>query len=312
MGRYRLGDIIRLTRKSLSITQEQLCDGICSTETLSRMETGKQSPNRDTYELLMERMGRIRERAYSMLSISDFKVLEKKKQLEDCLHQYEYNRAEAILKEIKKSLGNTILDRQFLIRAESLIRYRLNKITTDEFLEGLQEAIRLTIPRYGTISLANWPLTYSEAIILLNISTAYAEKEDYEKAIGILEEVISALEHSYMDEQQRVILQLPNISNLSKWQSKIGKYEKSIKTALRGIELCRKYKLCSALPHFIYCVAWNKEQLISMGAQPQETIKECLKDYNKGYYIASAIQQPYMQQFIEKHVMDSFQMTISD
>jgi hypothetical protein len=30
MGMYRLGDIIRMTRKSLSITQEQLSDGICS------------------------------------------------------------------------------------------------------------------------------------------------------------------------------------------------------------------------------------------------------------------------------------------
>lgn len=312
MGRYRLGDIIRLTRKSLSITQEQLCDGICSTETLSRMETGKQSPNRETYELLMERMGRIRERAYSMLSISDFKVLEKKKQLEDCLHHYDYHRAEVLLKEIKRSLGNTVLDRQFLIRSESMIRYRLNEITSDQCLEGLQEAIRLTIPRYGTISLANWPLTYSETIITLNISTVYAENEDYEKAIEILEEVISALDHSYMEEQQRVIMQLPNISNLSKWQSKIGDYEKSIETALGGIELCRKYKLCSALPHLIYCVAWNKEQLISMGVQPQEKIQECIKDYKKGYYLASAIKQPYMQQFIEQHVIDSFQMTIID
>lgn len=312
MGRYRLGDFIRLTRKSLSITQEQLCDGICSTETLSRMETGKQSPNRETYELLMERMGRIRERAYSMLSISDFKVLEKKKQLEDFLHQYDYKRAEGILKELKKSIGKTILDRQFLIQVESLIRYRLHKITTEEYLEGLQEAIRLTIPRYGTISLANWPLTYSETIILLNISTAYAEKEDYQIAIQILEEVISALDHSYMEEQQRVIMQLPNISNLSKWQSKIGDYEKSIETALGGIELCRKYRLCSALPHLIYCVAWNKEQLIRMGVQPKENIGECLMDYKKGYYIASVLQQPYMQQFIEQHVIDSFQMTISD
>ena len=90
MGMYRLGDIIRMNRRALSITQEELCDGICSVETLSRMETGKQNPGRDIYELLMERMGRIRERAYSMLSISDIKVLDQMKQLEDHIKLYDF------------------------------------------------------------------------------------------------------------------------------------------------------------------------------------------------------------------------------
>ena len=74
MGRYRLGDIIRMTRKSLSITQEELSLEICSVETLSRIESGRQNPSKDVYELLMERMGRVRERAYSMQSVSDFQV----------------------------------------------------------------------------------------------------------------------------------------------------------------------------------------------------------------------------------------------
>ena len=46
MGRYRLGEIISMTRRSLSITQEQLCEDICSVETLSRIETGRQNPAR--------------------------------------------------------------------------------------------------------------------------------------------------------------------------------------------------------------------------------------------------------------------------
>lgn len=312
MGRYRLGDIIRLTRKSLSITQEQLCDGICSVETLSRMETGKQSPNRDTYELLMERMGRIRERAYSMLSVSDFKVLEKMKRFEDCIHGYDYEQAEEILQEIKSSLGHTVLDKQFLIRAENLIRYRLNQINTDEFLEGLQQAIQLTIPRYGTISLASWPLTFNEALLLLNISTAYAEKEDYEKAISILEEAKSALKQSYMDEQQRVLMQLSNIYNLSKWYSVIGEYEKSNDIAAEGIELCRKHRLCSTLPQLIYAIAWNNEQLINMGVLPKDHMRKCFYDFRKGYYLASAFQSNYAQQIIEGHVMESFQIALAD
>jgi tetratricopeptide (TPR) repeat protein len=276
------------------------------------METGKQSPNRDTYELLMERMGRIRERAYSMLSVSDFKVLEKMKRFEDCIHGYDYEQAEEILQEIKSSLGNTVLDKQFLIRAENLIRYRLNQINTDEFLKGLQQAIQLTIPRYGTISLASWPLTFNEALLLLNISTAYAEKEDYEKAISTLEESKSALKQSYMDEQQRVLMQLSNIYNLSKWLSVIGEYEKSTEVVQEGIELCRKYRYSSALPQLIYCAAYNMEQLINMGVLPQEYMSKCLYEFKKGYFLASAFQSPNIQKVFEKHVMETFQISLSD
>ncbi|TAH74991.1 MAG: XRE family transcriptional regulator, partial [Anaerolineaceae bacterium] len=199
MARYRLGDIVGMTRKSLSITQEQLCEDICSVETLSRIETGRQNPGKDVYELLMERMGRIRDRAYSMLSISDYKVMEKMRQFEACIQAYDYHRAEYILEEIKQRVGGTNIDNQFITRSESIVNYRLKRISTDDFLEELQKAIRITIPRYGEISLSNWPLTYNEVTLLLNISTAYIEKDEYQKGIDILEEINTALKQSYID-----------------------------------------------------------------------------------------------------------------
>lgn len=309
MGRYRLGDIIRMTRKSLSITQEQLSDEICSVETLSRIENGNQTPNRDTYELLMERMGRIRERAYSMLSVSDFKVLEKMKKFEDFVKIYDYAQAEEILSEIKEILGNSILDRQFLIRAQSIVDYRLQRISTDEFLERFQQAIRLTIPKYGMISLANWPLSFSEAMLLINIAAAYAEKADYRNSIDVLNEVYSAMKQSYMEEQQRAILQITITTNLSKGYGLIKDHEKAIEMVSEGIALCRQYKLGNALPNLLYNIAWNKEQLIEMGELSPENKKECLSCLKQAYYIASATQQPFAANFILQHITASYHNT---
>lgn len=312
MGMYRLGDMIRMTRKSLSITQEQLCDGICSIETLSRIETGRQSPSRDTYELLMERMGRIRERAYSMLSVSDFKVLEKMKLFEDYIKLYDYHRAEAVLNGIKKTLGNTILDRQFIIRGENLVNYRLNRISVNEFLEGLQEAIRLTIPQYGNISLANWPLNLNEAGLLINISTAYAEKEDYLKAIGILEEASSALKQSYMEDLQRAIIQTVVLNNLSKCYGLIGKHEKAIEIAKEGISISKIYKLGNVLSNMLYNISWNLEELIKKGLLPHDYKQDCLTYLEQAYYIASAMQQPFIEKFIENHLKTNYEGTVTN
>lgn len=304
MGKYRLGDIIRMTRKSLSITQEQLSEGICSVETLSRIENGSQNPSRDIYELLMVRMGRFRERAYSMLSVSDLKVLEKMKLFEDNLRLFNYKNAELVLEDIKNILGDSTLDKQFVIRAESLIQYRLKKISSDEFIEFIDKALSITIPKYKLISLANWPLSFNEVMLLINLSNAYTDTKDYTKAIDILEEVYFAMNKSYMEEQQRVILQITMASNLSKRYGLVNKHEKAIEIAEDGIQLCKRYKLGNALPNLLYSIAWNIEQLIELGVLPDKSLTKCFDYLHQAYYIAAAMQISYMEQFILKHIKE--------
>lgn len=307
MGRYRLGDIVRMTRKSLSITQEQLSDEICSVETLSRIENGNQNPSKDVYELLMERMGRIRDRAYSMLSVTDLKVLEQMKLFEDYIRQYDFDKADQALIEIKKTTGNSILDKQFMIRAETIVNYYLKRIDVEECLAGFQRAIQLTIPKYGSISLANWPLSYNEALLLINISIAYYEKEDYINAIAVIKEAYNALKQSYMEEQQRAILQVTIVNNLSKWYGLVGNYEEAINIANEGIQICKKSKLGHALPNLLYGVAWNKEQLIEMGVLSPNYKKECLDILQQAYYVATAMQLSFAEQFIKEHILNNYE-----
>jgi len=306
MGMYRLGDIMRMTRKSLSITQEQLSEGICSVETLSRIETGKQNPSKDTYELLMERMGRIHERAYSMLSVSDIKVLEKMKLFEDHIKLYDYEQAEIVLYDLKEIIGDSILDKQFLIRAVNLVNYRLHRISVDAFLNGLEDAIRLTIPEYGKISLANWPLSMNEAGLLINISSAYGEKGDYNKANEILEEAYSALKQSYMDDLQRAILITIVINNLSKNLGLIGNHTRAIELAKEGVSISKTYRIGNVLSNMLYNIAWNLEQLIKKGLLPPENKQKSFNYLKQAYYIASAMQQPFIEQFLESHLKTNY------
>lgn len=299
-----------MTRKSLSITQEQLSEDICSVETLSRIETGKQNPSRDVYELLMERMGRVRNRAYSILSVSDFKVLEKMQLFEEAILSYDYHRAEYILEEIMKKPGNTNLDKQFMIRAKSLIDYRMGRISTDEFLEELIKAIRITIPKFGDISLVNWPLTYNETNIILNISTAYAEKQDYQKGINILEEAYSAIKKSYMDEEFRITMQVIILNNLSKWYGLLEDHQKAIDVSLEGLKLCKEYKISSVLPNLLYSSAWNMEQLIDKGVLSKENKRECINLLKQAYYISCAVQYPYGEQFLKNHLKVQYNINL--
>ena len=51
MGNYNVGDMIRLSRIAKKMTQEELSEGVCSVETLSRIENGKHKVKSDTYRI---------------------------------------------------------------------------------------------------------------------------------------------------------------------------------------------------------------------------------------------------------------------
>jgi tetratricopeptide (TPR) repeat protein len=258
----------------------------------------------------MERMGRIRDRAYSLLSVSDLKVLEQIKLFEDYIRLYEFNKADQILEEIKRIAGGSVLDKQFIIRAETIVNYYLKRINVDECLEGFQKAIQLTIPKYGTIPLSNWPLSYNEALLLINISIAFSEKEDFIKAIEVIKEVYSAMKQSYVEEQQRVLLQVIIANNLSKWYGLTSHYQEAIEIATEGIQICKKSKLGNALPNLLYGVAWNKEQLIKMGVLSADCENECLNYFKQAYYIASVMRLSIIKRLIKEHIIEHYNSTL--
>ena len=77
MSNYLIGDYIRDTRLRRGYTQEQLSFGICTTASLSRIETGAQAPGKHILDALMERLG-IGDKIFDVLvSKEDMVVFEK-------------------------------------------------------------------------------------------------------------------------------------------------------------------------------------------------------------------------------------------
>ena len=66
MASYTIGELIRDARERLHYSQEELCYGICTPSTLSRIENGLQTPGRKTLEGLMQRLG-VADRIYYFL-----------------------------------------------------------------------------------------------------------------------------------------------------------------------------------------------------------------------------------------------------
>lgn len=81
MGNYNVGDMIRLSRIANGMTQEELSEGVCSVETLSRIENGKHKVKSDTYRQLMEKMYQITEKNYAVCVSRDMELIQEREYL---------------------------------------------------------------------------------------------------------------------------------------------------------------------------------------------------------------------------------------
>ena len=76
-----VGEYIKSHREKQGITQEELCAGICSKSTLSRLERGKQTPGRDKLYALLHRLGLPEDRVFVVVSEHDVEIQKLKKSM---------------------------------------------------------------------------------------------------------------------------------------------------------------------------------------------------------------------------------------
>lgn len=189
-------ELVRKTRTAAGIAQESLCDGVCTQETLSRIETAKRSPsNRNLYHLL-EKMGRERERIGTMITTDEYEVLELKKRITGEIQRFQYDRVEESLKEIEKKLDSSCADNMQYLSAERVrINYKNKTQDSKTCLDQLEKILRITLDWEMGKDIP-YRLTNTENNILNQIATIYYENGEKEKAIQILTMQTKSMEES--------------------------------------------------------------------------------------------------------------------
>lgn len=134
-------ELIRSERESQSMTQAQLAADIYQNpESLSRVETGKVSPNKKTFDKLMDKLG-LEKRRYNGCVITDsFEVMELKRSIDGFIMRREYQKAKEATQKLKEALDLEISENKMVISLYEIITAkRLGEMTFEEALEKLKK-----------------------------------------------------------------------------------------------------------------------------------------------------------------------------
>lgn len=249
------GDIlIKKLRRERGLTQIQLSEGICSTDTLSRIERGERVPSRWVFEQLMQRLGENPKNYFTdVVTTEDKKIADLKSELRDLLYvslhdlpsiksdQCNRKRIDELIEKMEQDKAFvTKENQQFLMRSKASLALVLENY--DDVYKYAMEALRVTRPNFDEDKIEEYALSLDEIWLVNQVAIAHFHFGSIEKSTDIFFELQVAIEKRYIDGDEMIYTYSTLLYNLSKNLGILKRYEECLDICDKGIDWCRKHR----------------------------------------------------------------------
>lgn len=241
MALYNVGKTIREARIRLGVSQEELCFGICSTPTLSKIEGCKQNPNKKTMEALLQRLG-LPVGIYNIsVTETEFERARLEREITNKIANSSYDIQDLLEQYRNLSENMDSLEEQFYLFMKALYR-KSQRATTQELQSLFEQALQCTIPDFTLQKLETRPLmTELELMILNSIARTEYMLHHKDSAINCLYNLRDyflnrPIDSTVFGAQYPVIL-----FNLSNWEGLRKNFEAELSLADEGVRVCNNY-----------------------------------------------------------------------
>lgn len=252
MKAYNIGDCIRQLREEQNVNQEDLCRGLCSKSTLSRIERGCHVPSMGTVALLLQRLGVNEDYLSFLLGTTEMEISNLHKEIEALNAQRKYD--EALQKIGKMEQLTDPKDRvmqQFLLRSKALAGHLQDgqRVDYDNLTkrEMLLRAIELTHPHFSLDNIGKCLLGIDEIKTINQIAITYSDAGERRYAIHIYRQLFDYPRSRFYNTEAEVSVLTMLAYNYSRLLGQERRYEECIEYAQMGYEACIRYNKCYEL-----------------------------------------------------------------
>ena len=178
---FSMKDVLRTRRAMFGLTQEQLCEGICSVKSLRRAEKGQTDMQRETLKKLLNRLGLSGQMQWSRLITSDREVIRMAEELADYINDRKFSVASKQLESLKSRIDLDIpQNKQYFLEKQALLEFEQGKVTREEFVKMEKEALECTLRAENLYRKENVYLTEQEITCIRNSWRGMEGKEKRE------------------------------------------------------------------------------------------------------------------------------------
>lgn len=239
-------EIIRKQRMVLGITQEKLCEDICSQETLARIEHGRRPHNKNYRKITEDSLEK--EKRSNTINIWDYEVLKLKSEVSAFIETYRYCEAKERL--LSFPFQETVESQQYFMYTKAVLEMQLKEIKEEEAIKIFEEALFMTLSIKNFEKLSQCVLTSQEVIILNGIAIAYAQMGQRKVAVKLYEKILEGYENSKIIPQfksKEISIILRNMAGylegLDKFDEALQTFEKAMNFVFQCGTMCEVSEL---------------------------------------------------------------------
>lgn len=265
------GEMLKERRTELGLTQESVCDGLCSPVTMSRIENGTQNPSKSTLTALLQRLGLPGESFYALVSDREAEMDRLQTEITSCNVRED---PQAGLEKLERldELNNDRdpIVKQFVLRARAILGRKegdaIVPYTPQEELELLGQAIRLTVPKFDGKNLSRRLYSTNEIKLLNQMAIAYYNAGEKETALEFYRQLLALCEGDFEESRKKEGTMTLIAYNYARLLCLERRFEEALGIAHKGWEVCTKYGQYLMLPGVIglaaesYCFLGNAEK----------------------------------------------------
>lgn len=275
---FGVGNALYYYRNVHELMQTELCEGICSVTTLSRIEKGGREVDSLMSELLLNRLGKSSNRYEFILNEEDYLLFETRFLIEDSIKNKNIEKAELFLEKYARIMPvDEIVHQQFLLLHRMYVAM-LKDEPEEKIKEGLYQAINMTRPDYKDKEKKNILFSAIEIRILYELfMRGEFTVDDLSRAFEFMEK--------YYDVEEQEEVFLPFLRQLIVLYEKEENYPNVIRIANRAIDIIRSGRSFRYLADFYYQKIKAQEKLYHAQSEWQEIRRQLIEECNHVYYV---------------------------
>ena len=263
---YSIGEIIRNVREVLKISQEELLQVVNDIKEigtqagLSEIENCKRKPRKETAMCYLYALG-IGDKVeiFSLtLKEDDFSLQELQCEIDFCLSNYQKDKAEELLFELKDQVDMTnIYNRQYIEQVEYFLHKEEDDETCEEYIQEIMDILALTMPELEHGNPEEIKLGYlikEELVLVMNIGCTYQKAGRYLEALEYYKKVEWYLRDAYQFSSGKLYKVL--LHNMTQTYGMLGDYDEAIKRAKECIFMDWLYNEGNIYYQSLYNIGW--------------------------------------------------------
>ena len=267
-----IGKIIFEEREKAGISQNELCEGICSVATLSRLEWTEQNIGKWNIDAFLQRLGKSQDKFWTIVHIGDYEIMELRRKIWNYILYGDYDKAEEEIQRYEANVGIEKLHEQFVKKCQGMIKGKRDN-DWEGALQLFNDALKATVPDFCIEKVKCSLMGRDEMQIVLLIAESYSHLGEEKIAIEMTENLLENIRKKEWDEEEVVKIYPKVVRVYDDFLKKEDRYEDVITLSQRAADMLVENGIIFLLKELLEQIMWGMEERRSVEGR-RFTIRE--------------------------------------